>query len=167
VSSRGFIKLPVLISVVLGVGFVASVFLNIVQNQRAQQDHKLLQGEITDLRYQVNEDKVTLDGGSPKPSPSTSSSPSASASPSPSASPDASPTPTPTGSVAGASTPKTVKAASVQPNLRAKPNSSGTPLMNHVPAGTTATLVDDTVTNGYQHVTINGQTGYILASYLQ
>lgn len=43
-------------------GFVASAVLNILQFQHAQGDKKLLQGQITDLQYQVN-----LDHASPTP----------------------------------------------------------------------------------------------------
>ncbi|HEX3081824.1 MAG TPA: hypothetical protein VHQ86_01080 [Candidatus Saccharimonadia bacterium] len=164
VTGRGFVKLSTVIAIALGCGFVASVILNIVQNQRANQDHRLLQGEITDLRYQVNEDKQQL--ASPTPSPSPTASPDAT--PEPTASPmaEASPTPAPDPGVTTMTVINTGVASS-QPNLRAAAKSSSTSLISHVPAGTTATLVDAGLYNNYRHVTINGKTGYLLAAYLQ
>jgi hypothetical protein len=165
-DSRGFAKLSTVITVTLAIGFVASAFLNISQHQRAQQDHKMMQGEITDLRYQVNQDRLALGEASPSPSPKASPSSSPAAAPTASASPS----PTPAAVLDANTQTKTVKqtgSASTQPNLRRQPNSSLTPLISHVPAGTPVTLVDDSLQNGYRHVTISGQTGYILASYLE
>jgi hypothetical protein len=89
----GFAKLPVVIAVALGIGFGASVFLNISQSQQAAQDKRLLQGTITDLRYQVNQDKLASAGPSPSPLATPQST-------------DATPTPSPSSSpaVAGAAT---------------------------------------------------------------
>ncbi len=87
-TSRGFIKLPIIIMVTLGLGFAASVFLNITQSQHAAQNEKLLQGEITDLRYQVNQNTqaspTPLPSNSPSPSPVAVSSPAPTTVPSPS-----------------------------------------------------------------------------------
>lgn len=69
----------------------ASMFLNYTQYQHAVSDKKLMQGEISDLKYQINEDKAAQVAGTrPSPSPSesdTDPAPSPSASPTPSASP--------------------------------------------------------------------------------
>ncbi|MDB5178692.1 MAG: hypothetical protein JWN01_635 [Patescibacteria group bacterium] len=81
-SQRGFIRLPILIAIVLGLGFGASGYLNYSQHQRAEQDKKLLQGQITDLRYQLKQDQQAV--GSPSPSPSGSVEPAPTPSPSPS-----------------------------------------------------------------------------------
>ena len=84
---RGFqtggIKLSVVLASALGVGFLASGYLNFYQHQQAAQQQSLLNGQITDLRYQVNQDHAH---------------PSPSASLLPTTSPSASPTP---GAVAG------------------------------------------------------------------
>lgn len=91
-DQRGSISLPIIIAATLGLGLVASVYLNYVQHQSAQQDRKLLQGEITDLRYQVRQDQQAAAGI-----------PSTSPTPTPLATPETTPTPTPavagTGSV--------------------------------------------------------------------
>lgn len=84
---RGAISLPIVIAAVLGIGFGASIFLNMVQHQRAEQERKLLQGQITDLTYQVKKD--------------SEQSPSTSPTPEPLATPEATVTPTPTPAVAG------------------------------------------------------------------
>jgi len=153
-SQRGAIKLPVLISVVLGLGFAASAYLNVAQNQRANQDTKLLQGEITDLKYQVGQDKLASNT-SPSPSPS----------PSPAATPDATPqpSPSPTPAVLGAST-KTLKTAG---NIHADASKTSAVKISLLAAGSIVTLGSD-VRNGYQQITTsNGVTGYILSSFLQ
>jgi hypothetical protein len=77
-------KLLLVITVTFGVGFLASAYLNFHQHQLASQDKKLLQGEITDLRYQLKQDSVS-------PSPSTTPDPLPSESPMPSPSPSESP----------------------------------------------------------------------------
>lgn len=82
-SQRGAIKLSIILASALGVGFIASAYLNFYQHQQSAQQQSLLQGQITDLRYQVNQDHLS-------PSPSASLLPTAS----PSASPES-------GSVAG------------------------------------------------------------------
>jgi len=78
--SGGFVKLTTVIAAVLGLGFGASAFLNYAQHQRAAQDERLLQGQITDLRYQVNQDHTS-------PSPTPSAAPTDTPSPEPSTSP--------------------------------------------------------------------------------
>src|SRR5216683_8225345 len=90
-AQSGAISLPIVIAAVLGLGFGASAYLNYAQFQRADQDKKLLNGTITDLKYQVEQDKLASNT-SPSPSPSDTPSPS----------PSTTPTPSPAG--AGAST---------------------------------------------------------------
>lgn len=80
-SQRGSIRLSIVLAVVLGLGFGASAYLNYAQHQQAASDKKLLQGQITDLQYQVKQDQLAA--ASPSPSPSDSPSPSPSASPAP------------------------------------------------------------------------------------
>jgi hypothetical protein len=156
-NQRGSINLPVVIAAAFGIGLAASMYLNYSQSQTAEQDRKLMQGQITDLRYQVKQDGLA-------------SASSASPTPSPLATPESSATPTPA-PVLGASTAKAaiIKKSSAQPNLRSQPNSksSSVILVSHVAAGTPVTYVDESLSSGYAHVTINGTTGYILASYLQ
>jgi uncharacterized protein YgiM (DUF1202 family) len=149
-SQRGAISLPVIIAAVLGLGFAASVYLNIAQHQRADQDRKLLQGEIVDLRYQIGQDKLATN---------------ATPVPSPEATPDATPEPSPSGTpaVLGASTTKTLK---TKGNVHSDASVSSSIVIHLLPAGTTVTLGTD-VRNGYQQITVNGVTGYILASFLQ
>lgn len=81
VTERGAITLPTIIAIVMGLGFCASAYLNYAQHQRSSQDESLLQGQITDLKYQLNQNQ----GSSPSPSPVASTDPSPS--PSPSSSP--------------------------------------------------------------------------------
>src|ERR1035437_7195902 len=101
-NQRGSINLPVVIAAAFGIGLAASMYLNYNQNQTADQDRKLMQGQITDLRYQVKQDGLA-------------SASSASPTPSPLATPESNATPTPT-PVLGASTAKAapVKKSSVQ-----------------------------------------------------
>jgi len=147
------------ISIALGVGFVASVFLNFVQSQHAAQDHKLLQGEITDLRYQVNLDKVAAAG------PTASPVATPEASPSPSPSPSASPTPSPS-AVLDASTTKTATHKSPHNVHKGADQTSKIVIAyTQLPVGTSVTL--GSMSGQFQQVTFNGITGYILASYLQ
>jgi cytoskeletal protein RodZ len=141
------------IAAALGLGFGASAFLNVAQFQRADQERKLMQGEITDLRYQVDQDKKngTADAATPSPSPSGSPTPSPSASP----------------QVEAAST--TTKSATVKTplNVHADASKSSAVKLSYtsLPAGATVTLGSD-VRNGYQQITYNGVTGYIDASAL-
>jgi hypothetical protein len=149
-SQRGAISLPVIIAAVLGLGFAASGYLNIAQHQRADQDRKLLQGEIVDLRYQIGQDRLA-----------TNTSPA----PSPEATPDATPEPSPSGTpaVLGASTTRTLSAAA---NVHSSASRTSKTLISLLPKGTSVTLGSDAA-NGYQQITVNGVTGYILASFLQ
>ncbi|HVQ44238.1 MAG TPA: hypothetical protein VMT30_04710 [Candidatus Saccharimonadia bacterium] len=80
-SQRGAINLVTVIAVVLGLGLLASMYLNYSQHQSAQQDRKQLQGEITDLRYQVKQDQQAAAGPSPTPSPLATPEPSPTATP--------------------------------------------------------------------------------------
>src|SRR5687767_6884724 len=95
-DQRGGISLPVVLAIVLGFGLGASVYLNVFQHQRAAQERKLMQGEITDLRYQVKKD-AEAKSASATPSPEPVATPEATPAPS------AAPTPTPAPQVAGAS----------------------------------------------------------------
>ena len=81
-TERGAITLPTIMAIVLGIGFCASAYLNYAQHQRSTQDESLLQGQITDLKYQLGQNQ---NGVSPSPSPIASTDPSTS--PSPSSSP--------------------------------------------------------------------------------
>jgi cytoskeletal protein RodZ len=83
-SERGAIKLSVVLAAVLGVGFIASGYLNFAQHQQSVQEQSLLQGQITDLTYQLKQNQGT---NSPSPSPASSSTSSSSPIPSPSSSP--------------------------------------------------------------------------------
>jgi uncharacterized protein YgiM (DUF1202 family) len=159
-SEQGAVKLSVIIAAVLGLGFGASAFLNFQQYQRTQQDKRLLQGEIVDLRYQVKQDQLAT-AGSPSPSPSAD--PTLADSPSPSPSPSPSATPAVLGDATSAPKTATVKTAA---NLHSGPSAKSTTLLRLVPAGTAAVLGSDS-RGGYQQVTINGKTGYMLASFLQ
>ncbi len=155
-NQQGGITLPVVIAVVLGLGLAASAYLNIAQHQAAVQDHKLLQGEITDLRYQVNQDQQTASApASPTPSPLAT----------PDATPAASPAPTPTPAVLDASAPKTTTVKK-SGNIHSGPSTSSKVLLSYtqLPVGTTVTL--GAGSGQYQQITVNGITGYILASYL-
>lgn len=83
-------KLSTTVIITLTIGFVAAAGLNVIQYQRSQNTQKLLKGEITDLRYELNQrDDTTADvptgaSGTPTPAPLTG-------------------TPTPTPAVAGTS----------------------------------------------------------------
>lgn len=74
-SERGAIKLSIVLAAALGAGFIASGYLNFFQHQQSSQQQSLLQGQITDLRYQVNQDHLS-------PSPSASLLPTTDPSPS-------------------------------------------------------------------------------------
>jgi len=147
----------------LGVGFIASVFLNFVQSQHASQDHKLLQGEITDLRYQVNLDKLAATGPTPSASPVATPEASPSPSPTPGASP--SPSPSPAGAVAGDSTKTATVKKSGNIHVGASTTSKVLVPYTQLPVGTSVTL--GSMSGKFQQITFNGTTGYILASYLQ
>src|SRR5229473_1601476 len=79
---QGSIKLSIVLATALGLGFIASAYLNFYQHQQAAQQQNLLQGQITDLKYQVN-----LDHNSPNPSPSASLLPTTDPTPNPSSAP--------------------------------------------------------------------------------
>lgn|GEM_PF-1162955 len=80
VNQRGSINLPVVIAAVFGIGLAASMYLNYNQNQTADQDRRLMQGQITDLRYQIKQDGLAS-AQSPSPSPLATPEPSPSESP--------------------------------------------------------------------------------------
>jgi hypothetical protein len=152
-SQHGFIRLSVVLAAVFGLGLGASLYLNYYQHARSAQDAKLMQGQIVDLRYQVQQDHLALSGPSPSPSDS------------PSPSPDATPSPAPTSTpaVAGASTAAT-RTTTVLTYLHSKPSASSS--HSTLSQGTVVTL-NGGVTNGYQAVTVNGKSGYVLASRLK
>lgn len=161
-SQRGAVKLSVVVAAVLGFGFSASAFLNISQYQRAEQERKLMQGEIVDLRYQVQQDKLASDHPSPSPSPSPDSlSDIPSDSPSPAATPavlgdSATPAPTP---------PLVTKVLTEDANLRATASKTSA-LKARVHKNDVATIIGDP-SGSYQQVAINGLTGYVLTSVLK
>ncbi|HEY2003664.1 MAG TPA: hypothetical protein VGH44_00945 [Candidatus Saccharimonadia bacterium] len=133
------------------------MYLNFYQHQQAAQDAKLLNGQIVDLRYQVTQDHLAVTTPTPSPSVSPSDTPSPD--------PSLSPTPTPAGTpaVAGASTSpqSTLKQLA---KLHVSPSQSSS-YYGEYPAGTPVTI--GTIKSGtYRQVTINGKTGYVLASYL-
>lgn len=70
--------LLIVISAALGIGLGASLFFNFSMIQKADQDKDLLNGEITDLRYQLKQGSA-----SPTPTPAPVASVAASPSPSP------------------------------------------------------------------------------------
>lgn len=78
---------PIIIAGVLGLGFAGSALLNVIQFQRSQENQKLLQGQIADLKYQYNLDHPG--GGTPTPTPDGASA--AAATPTPTPEPTSSP----------------------------------------------------------------------------
>jgi cytoskeletal protein RodZ len=153
-----FMSLPVVLAAVFGLGFGASVFLNIQQHQRAEQDKKLLNGEIEDLRYQVKQDLAAKGGQAPSPSPEPSDSPT----PSPIASPSTSP------EVAGASTVAPATAVTTEAaTLRSRADRNSAPVLSaKIPAGTVVAIAGGEV-NGYVPVNVSGRAGYIIKSALK
>lgn len=81
------IRISAVLAVIFGLALCGSVYLNFNQNLRAQEDRNLLQGQITDLTYQIKKDAVAA--AIPP------------ATPTPLATPEPSPTPSPV--VAGTS----------------------------------------------------------------
>jgi len=159
-APRRGINLPIVIAVVMGLGFGASAFLNMAQYARSEQDKKLLRGEITDLKYQVEQDRLAGNvGASPSPSPEASETPSPS--------PDTAPTPSASPEVAGAAArTMTVRTAAT---FRSAPNASAAHVdgfPNKLPVGTVVTVTGDK--NGsYYPATYNGSNGYLLADALR
>lgn len=155
-SQSGFVKLPVLLAIVFGLGLGASMYLNWFQHQQAAQEAKLLNGTILDLRYQVAQDKLAQSGQSQSPSPSPSDSPS----PDPSANPSPSPTSTP--AVAGAST--QTKTVNTRAKFHSAPNTSSSSVW--VAVGTSVTVLG-AAPDEYSKVMIGDKTGYIKTSFLK
>ncbi len=87
-SERGAVNVLAVCTIVFGVGLALSAYLNYFQDQRAADEKRLLKGQITDLTYQLGQDRKSL------------------SSPSPSATPEAvtTPLPTPSPAVLGAKT---------------------------------------------------------------
>ena len=88
-SERGAVNILVVCTIVFGLGLAASAFLNFFQAQRAADERAQLKGQITDLTYQVAQDRKAAAASAPATSPSPSASPTALATPSPSTSPAA------------------------------------------------------------------------------
>jgi cytoskeletal protein RodZ len=160
-----FFSFPTFLAAVFGLGFGASIFLNVQQHARASQDAKLMQGTITDLKYQVDQDHKQLAGAA---SPMTSSTPSDSpiATPEPSTTPSTTPTPSPTpaGQVAGASTVPALKYAC---NVHATANINSTDVWTvgqlqakGLPA------YPGSPKGSWQNVTYGGKPGFVLSSCL-
>ena len=76
-------NLLIVVAMTFGLGLAASGYLNYVQFSRAQDDKAALNGQLTDLRYQLKQDSTKV---------STTPSPKSSASPIPSPSPTITPT---------------------------------------------------------------------------
>lgn len=135
--------LLIVIMAVLGLGLGASIYLNYDQAQRADQERRLLKGEITDLRYQLKQD-------------SESSASSASPSPGPSPTPELTPAPTP-------SAERTVTTKSfVRLHARA---TTGSAVITSLNKGTVVTLGSFS-NSAWQEVAVGGQHGYIAKSDL-
>ncbi len=155
----GLLRRPPLkaVTVLLGAGLVVAVGASIWQAQQSAQDKRLLQGEITDLRYQVSQDRLAATA-TPTPSPDITPNPS----------PDASPTPTP---VLGDTTQVLTKIIS-NPSVNGYANlhtgmGASSSVIEKLPNGTSVTL--GTSGNGsYQQVTApDGKTGYVVKSWLK
>jgi hypothetical protein len=158
-----FFSFPTFIAAVFGLGLGASVFLNVAQHTRAQQDAKLMQGTITDLRYQVDQDHKQLAGAnSPSPTPSDT----------PVATPEPSPSDTP--AVAGASTTPASSVFKYACNMHTSSSTNASIVKN----GNTkydfsffesqglAPLPSKLSGGALQPVTFNGQSGYVQANCL-
>jgi hypothetical protein len=78
-SERGAVNVVMVCAVVFGLGLAASAFLNVVQAQRASDERTQLKGQVTDLTYQVAQDRKNA--ASPTPQPSSSPTPTPSVSP--------------------------------------------------------------------------------------
>ena len=81
-SERGAVNILVVCAIVFGLGLAASGFLNIFQAQRAADERTQLKGQITDLTYQVDQDRKAASSHPNTTSPTPSSSPLVSTSPS-------------------------------------------------------------------------------------
>jgi hypothetical protein len=86
-SERGVANIFVVCTVVFGLGLASSAYLNFFQAQRSADEKRLLKGQITDLAYQLGQDRKSATSPSPSPAVSDSPSPSANPSPTPSSSP--------------------------------------------------------------------------------
>ncbi len=148
-------KLSIVVAATFGVGLGASLFLNYYQHQQADQDKRLLKGQITDLTYQVVQDRANANSPSPNPSGTPATSPSATAPPSPSASP-----------VLGAQAPAPATATTKQRvHLRAAASATSQDL-GWVEANTAVTLGSFANAN-WQEVTVTTRHGYIAKTYLR
>jgi hypothetical protein len=68
-NQSGKITFTAVLAVVLSLGLSGSAYLNYMQHQRAQEDHALMQGQITDLRYQLKKDAEASAVAPPTPTP--------------------------------------------------------------------------------------------------
>ncbi len=148
-------NLALVAAVTFGVGFLALGYLNYYQYTSNQQSQSLLNGQITDLTYQVKQDHSAGLGTTPSlsPSPSPTDSPSASPSPSPTPSPGPSPSP----GVLGAST----AAIKTRHNIHLAASSGSRVVLDFTQlyVGEFVTL-DGSAQGGWQRVTVDGATGY-------
>lgn len=80
-SERGAANVLAVCAVVFGIGLASSAYLNYFQAQRAADEKRLLKGQITDLTYQVDQDRKSASSKSPSPSVSPLESPSPTPSP--------------------------------------------------------------------------------------
>lgn len=161
-----FFSFPTFIAAVFGLGLGASIFLNVAQHTRAQQDAKLMQGTITDLRYQIDQDHKQLAGATtPSPTPSPSDTPVATPEPSPSDTP----------AVAGASTTPASSVFKYACNM----HTAGNPNASLVKNGSTvynysyfesqglSPLPSKLSGGAWQPTSFNGQSGYVQAACLK
>ena len=152
-------NLAMVAAIAFGIGFIALGYLNYAQYTASQQSQSLLQGQITDLTYQVKQDHAAGLGGSPSPTPSPSDSPS----PTPTPSDSPTPSPSPSTAVLGAST-TTIKTPH---NVHDSPSTTARVVVEYTSLHTgEAVTVNTPDQNGWTKITVNGATGYIPTSDL-
>jgi uncharacterized protein YgiM (DUF1202 family) len=141
--------------IVLGAALVMSLGFNAWQAQQSAQEQKLMKGEITDLRYQVEQDRLAANGSSATPQPSVAATPE----------PTAAPTPTPVLGDATAAGTATVSSSAGYANLR-RGAGTNTAFIKRLNNGTVVNLgASDSA--GWQEVTIDGEHGYIKKDLLK
>jgi hypothetical protein len=87
-SERGAVNILVVCVVVFGVGLAASAFLNYFQAQRAADERTQLKGQITDLTYQITQDRKAATKPASSETPSPTATPATTSTPSPTTTPD-------------------------------------------------------------------------------
>lgn len=80
-NESGKITVTAVLAVVFGLGLAASAYLNVMQSQRAVEDHNLMQGQVTDLQYQVKKDAAASAVVPPTPTPLATPEPTATPAP--------------------------------------------------------------------------------------